>query len=296
MLNWIKQHKTVLLIAAAVVAVLVIAFISGGSIGSGKDAAPSTVPATAATGSTTPSSSQTTQPTATSAVSTQAATSAPTTSTTAATAPSQPSASAAPQSKTSSPAATSPAKQEQSRTSAAPSKQPTPSTTAAPQPTKATDPSAEKPKPVDPQEHTITPVKKTCTVSISCQTALAKKAQLDDSVAEVIPSDGVILSPVKVVFNEGESVFDVLSRVCKIRKIHMEFTDTPVYHSAYIEGIGNLYEFDCGSGSGWMYRVNGWFPNYGCSRYAVKSGDVIEWLYTCDLGRDIGGENINYRD
>ncbi len=25
----------------------------------------------------------------------------------------------------------------------------------------------------------------------------------------------------------------------------------------------------------------------------VKDGDVIEWLYTCDLGRDIGG---NYGD
>ena len=35
--------------------------------------------------------------------------------------------------------------------------------------------------------------------------------------------------------------------------------------------------------------VNGWFPNYGCSRYQVQSGDVIEWLYTCDLGADVGG-------
>ena len=38
-----------------------------------------------------------------------------------------------------------------------------------------------------------------------------------------------------------------------------------------------------------MYKVNGWFPNYGCSRYSLKQGDVIEWVYTCDLGRDVGG-------
>ena len=43
--------------------------------------------------------------------------------------------------------------------------------------------------------------------------------------------------------------------------------------------------------SGWMYRVDGWFPNYGCSRYQLQDGDVVEWLYTCDLGADIGGYN-----
>ena len=57
----------------------------------------------------------------------------------------------------------------------------------------------------------------------------------------------------------------------------MEFEDTPMYNSAYIEGINNLYEFDCGELSGWMYKVNGWFPNYGCSRYQLKEGDTIEW-------------------
>jgi hypothetical protein len=39
-----------------------------------------------------------------------------------------------------------------------------------------------------------------------------------------------------------------------------------------------------------MYKVNDWFPTYGSSRYALKDGDRIEWIYTCDLGRDIGGD------
>ena len=86
-----------------------------------------------------------------------------------------------------------------------------------------------------------------------------------------------------------ESIFDVLKRVCRENKIHMEFSETPVYQSAYIEGIGNLYEFDCGEGSGWMYRVNGEFPNYGCSRYTLADGDTVEWVYTCDFGADVGG-------
>ena len=110
---------------------------------------------------------------------------------------------------------------------------------------------------------------------------------------ELVPEDGWILKPMTVTFYEGESVFNILQRTCKQQKIHMEFENTPIYNSAYIEGINNLYEFDVGNTSGWMYKVNGWFPNYGCSRYQLKDGDVIEWVYTCDLGKDVGGDYWN---
>ena len=62
-----------------------------------------------------------------------------------------------------------------------------------------------------------------------------------------------------------------------------------MYDSSYIEGINHLYEFDCGKESGWMYKVNDWFPNYGCSAYTVESGDNIVWCYTCNgFGEDVG--------
>lgn len=153
-----------------------------------------------------------------------------------------------------------------------------------------TDPIPEgKPEPVEPQEQEITDNTLKCTFSISCAAVLDNMDKLDKSKREIIPDDGWILEPVTVTFNEGESVFDVLKQVCKDNKIQLEFSFTPIYNSSYIEGINNLYEFDCGSLSGWMYEVNDWFPNYGCSRYEVKNGDVIEWQYTCDLGGDIGG-------
>ena len=104
-----------------------------------------------------------------------------------------------------------------------------------------------------------------------------------------MPEDGWVLQPTEVAFHEGESVFDVLQRTCRQQGIHMEYENTPMYNSAYIEGIHNLYEFDCGELSGWMYKVNGWFPNYGCSRYQLQEGDVVCWVYTCDLGVDVGG-------
>lgn len=146
-----------------------------------------------------------------------------------------------------------------------------------------------KPQPVEPQDKEITDNTLKCTFSISCATVLDNMDMLDKSKKEIIPDDGWVLKPVTVTFNEGESVFDVLKQACKDNKIHLEFSFTPIYNSAYIEGINNLYEFDCGSLSGWMYEVNDWFPNYGCSRYEVKNGDVIEWQYTCNLGEDVGG-------
>ncbi len=88
--------------------------------------------------------------------------------------------------------------------------------------------------------------------------------------------------------SDGESVFDVLEKVTKQNSIHMEFSKTPAYNSVYVEGINNLYEFDCGDLSGWEYKVNGEFPSYGISLYKLRTGDVVELLYTCDLGRDIG--------
>lgn len=129
----------------------------------------------------------------------------------------------------------------------------------------------------------------TCQISIECSTILNNWGDLNESKAEFVPSDGWILYPSEVEFTPGETVFDVLKRVCADTGIHMSSRYTPMYGSYYIEGINQLYEFDCGQNSGWMYRVNGWYPNYGCSSYEVSDGDNIEWRYTCDLGVDVGG-------
>ena len=135
-----------------------------------------------------------------------------------------------------------------------------------------------------------------CTVSISCASILEHMDLCDKEKVELVPENGWLLKPVEVTLKQGQSVFDVLQQVCRDNKIHMEFSMTPIYNSAYIEGIGNLYEFDCGEVSGWMYKVNDWFPNYGCSRYQLQDGDVVEWEYTCELGKDIGGGYVTGGD
>ena len=154
-----------------------------------------------------------------------------------------------------------------------------------------TDPIPEgKPHPVEPEDQQVDKATTlTCTFSIECSTILNNLSMLDPEKLEMVPSGGVILQKTTVTFYEGESVYDVLLRLCKEKGIHMEASWTPIYNSAYVEGIHNLYEFDCGALSGWMYRVNGWYPNYGSSRYQLKDGDLVEWRYTCDLGHDVGG-------
>ena len=90
----------------------------------------------------------------------------------------------------------------------------------------------------------------------------------------------------KVEFNEGDTVFDILVKITRKKGIHMEYRGSG--SNTYIEGINNLYEFDGGSNSGWMYSVNGVYPNYGVGAYKVKSSDVIKFNYTCNLGADLG--------
>lgn len=146
-----------------------------------------------------------------------------------------------------------------------------------------------KPIPVEPENVKISDVEYKCTLSVRCDTILDNIEWLDKEKVELVPEDGVIFPATEVTFYEGESVFNVLQREMKKARIHMEFSSVVVYNSVYIEGINNLYEFDCGELSGWMYKVNDWFPNYGASRYQLKDGDVVEWVYTCDLGIDVGG-------
>ena len=129
-----------------------------------------------------------------------------------------------------------------------------------------------------------------CTVTVTCATILDNWDRLETVKQEFVPEDGLILATVRVPFSEGETAFDVTKRACDAYGIQLEYSWTPLYDSYYVEGINHLYEFDCGAESGWMYKVNGWFPNYGASSYALQEGDAVTWEYSCvGLGADIGG-------
>lgn len=130
-----------------------------------------------------------------------------------------------------------------------------------------------------------------CTITIRCDTVFENPEALEEAKVPYIPENGEILPVITVEFTPGETVFDVLSRVCEAADLQLEYSWTPLYDSYYVEGINQLYEFDCGFESGWMYKVNGIFPNYGCSAFELQGGEEIVWCYSCvGLGTDVGAK------
>lgn len=112
------------------------------------------------------------------------------------------------------------------------------------------------------------------TISISCDV-------VKDKNRSHIPEDGIILEKTRKEIKDGDTVYDVLSDVCKENGILFSA------NMGYIEGIANVFEMDFGDNSGWIYFVNGESPSVGCGLYELADGDEIKWQYTCDMGRDL---------
>lgn len=152
----------------------------------------------------------------------------------------------------------------------------------------AQKPAVQTPKPAE-------PAKRYVTISIQVHSLLKHWDMLHPSLQseQYVPSSGFILTPKKYeLLSEKDTVWNVLQRAVKEHGIHLEYegANENIYNNVYIEGINHLYEFSAGPLSGWMYRVNGVYPNYGCSQYVLEDGDIIEWHYTVDLGRDLGAD------
>ncbi len=123
----------------------------------------------------------------------------------------------------------------------------------------------------------------TVTMTIRCDT-VAGSGKNDH-----IPEDGIILDVTEFDLAEGETVYDILTEAARTYGIQVENTGNSghAHGMVYIAGINYLYEYDFGDLSGWVYHVNGITPSRGCGDYILSDGDRIEWLYTCELGRDL---------
>ena len=100
-----------------------------------------------------------------------------------------------------------------------------------------------------------------------------------------IPADGLILPETTMPIARGDTVYTLLTDAARSHGIHMEASGANGL--MYIHGIGNIYEFDFGDLSGWVYRVNGESVSVGCDQVVLTPGDRIEWHYTLELGKDI---------
>lgn len=122
-----------------------------------------------------------------------------------------------------------------------------------------------------------------CTIEIRCDNATARKDSItNQGIRDSIPDDGTILEVTTYTGNEGFTVYDVLAAVTAAHN--------PVIHivanadRSYVSSINNLSEKNVGPTSGWTYRVNGVLPMMAANQYKVKDGDVIKWIYVCQMG------------
>ena len=117
-----------------------------------------------------------------------------------------------------------------------------------------------------------------CDLAIYCNTVAGKK--------DFIPEDGIILERTTITVGKGMTALQQLAIAARNNKIQLDLK------SDYVAGIGYIYEKDFGDVSGWMYRVNGEYASVNAVNYTLQEGDFVEWLYTVDLGNDIGNEYI----
>jgi hypothetical protein len=93
--------------------------------------------------------------------------------------------------------------------------------------------------------------------------------------------DQVILDATDVTLEDDDTVLSVTLRVARENKIPMEYRGSG--NMAYVEGIDNVYEFDHGGESGWIYIVNGEKPLMSCGLYTLNAGDQVHWEYRLTL-------------
>jgi cytoskeletal protein RodZ len=93
------------------------------------------------------------------------------------------------------------------------------------------------------------------------------------------PKDrGTIVAATKVSFNDGDTIYDIILAAAKKHGIVIDSRGSGA--TAYIEGIDNIYEFDYGPKSGWVFEQNGISLTKSIGVTKIKDGDRIECIYT----------------
>lgn len=119
----------------------------------------------------------------------------------------------------------------------------------------------------------------TCTITVECKNIHKHMSQLKSGHERYVPNDGYIIHAESHTVNRGSTAYDVLKLACNAHGIRLTARSTS--YGVYVVGINNLDEKDCGSASGWMYKVNGTAPMTSCGKYKMDSGDNLVFYYVC---------------
>ena len=118
-----------------------------------------------------------------------------------------------------------------------------------------------------------------CSITIECKSILNNMDDLKSGHESYVPKNGIMLDNYKATLKSKSTVYDLLKKACNDKGITYTAKDT--MYSVYIVGINNIDEKDCGKDSGWMYSVNGNFPNVSADSKKLKDGDKVVFTYTC---------------
>lgn len=124
--------------------------------------------------------------------------------------------------------------------------------------------------------------KETVKMDINLTSILKNWEKLDEKLRDeaYVPKSGYLIQNQQIPIKDGDSIYDVLLRVAKQRRVHL---DTKKFtNSIYIKGINHIYEFSSGSRSGWMIKVNAELISTDAGSYELKPNDYLEIIYVTD--------------
>jgi hypothetical protein len=117
---------------------------------------------------------------------------------------------------------------------------------------------------------------KSVTISVNC--AIAAQNELPGA-----PEDGWIITERTVLIDDGDTVFDILKKVCDEEKVLL--MTRKAGNAVFVSAIGGITAVN--AKSGWMFSVNDEFPMTSASAFKLDDQDVIKWQYTMDSGNDL---------
>jgi len=95
---------------------------------------------------------------------------------------------------------------------------------------------------------------------------------------------GTILPQQSIDWEVGDTPYSILIRAIGSGRVQTSGSGDTLY----VKAIDGLAQFDKGPKSGWQFSINGWFPERSAASYELAPGDEVRWLYTLDLGADLG--------
>ena len=111
--------------------------------------------------------------------------------------------------------------------------------------------------------------------------------QLPQGISLIVKGvNGSTIKTATLDYKKGASALSVL-----LEQTNLNVVVTGRTGSRYVRSIDGLSEFDYGTTSGWMYLVNGSAPSVSSDAYKLSDGDEVRWLYTKNMGADIGAND-----